>query len=73
MINYPIEKDGLIIQRCVCKRIKVIDENGNISFEKMDVPENRVISHTYCEKKCYEDWVSREEVKVNGGNLEIIG
>lgn len=48
MKTYPVEKDGIIVQCCVCMRIRVIDENANIFFEEMKTPDNKRISFTYC-------------------------
>lgn len=48
MITYPIEKDGCVTQCCDCKRIKVIDENVNITFEKRKIPDDKKINSTYC-------------------------
>ena len=48
MQTYPVEKDGMITQCCVCKRIRVKDENDNIFFEEMKMPDSKIMSHTYC-------------------------
>lgn len=50
---YPIEKNGLIVRCCECKKIKVKDENGIISFVEMDVPEGKKATDTYY-RECYD-------------------
>lgn len=71
METYPVENEGVITQCCICMRIQVIDENGATSFVKMDVPDNKRVSDTYCSMECYKNWVAQEEAKDNERNLEI--
>lgn len=73
-MTYPVEKDSVIVQCCVCMKIKVIDENVNISFEEREVPEDKRISSTYC-PDCFTVAMAEcksdiEELK-NERNLEI--